>query len=478
MSSPLDSGSPTAAVAATDIQLDVREPVTESRTDPCHPHGGPELPTASVGSSAARSDIAANAPPIAILHRDALESAFAFLGLRELAAALRVSQGWLGAVNSMPRLELTAWNPSAPIRVVCKSAMGRHIIGLKSASLNADALFIIAEHMAHIRELGGRIDLPPPGQPLAFPPQLRWLAVDVTDTRRRGQINVAIAAVGRLLHLEKFVLSVRAMDPRISFAPLAALPRLRCLSVWTSWSGSGEFSDAQADQLRALPHLQELDVTMTQLLLRELLRQPHQLRWQQISLPRPLCDAALLPQVPSLATIRCWTTCSSFEWLRGLPNLTDVDLFSFRQADAADCSESLVAALRSCSAIEILSLSNFAGLTVAHLAELLPRLPCLRELRLIGAEIDSLSFLSQPPLTSQLSKLWLASCRRLPPGDLQHVHALRGLRTLSLSGCFTTPLGDHERALLAPPSALLPLLQVLKYEAPVVVTVRDSKGGE
>ena len=73
------------------------------------------------------------------------------------------------------------------------------------------------------------------------------------------EFNAAIAATGQLSLLEELRIRLAAMDPQISFAPLAALPLLRRLAV--TWFGSQrELSDAQVDQLRALPRLQKLRI--------------------------------------------------------------------------------------------------------------------------------------------------------------------------------------------------------------------------
>ena len=174
----------------------------------------------------------------------------------------------------------------------------------------------------------------------------------------------------------------------------------------------------------------------------------------------------MLPQLPSLTQIEQGTSCERFEWLRSLPNLTDVCLTSVGEEAAAGRADSLVAGLQSCAAIQILTLRQFRDLTPAHLAELLPRLPRLRELSLISVEIDSLAFLSQPPLTSRLSSLVLNYCRRLQPAELRHVHSLRGLRSLELRLSLTAPLDADGQRPYTPPSILLPQLRAFSYSPP------------
>ena len=123
---------------------------------------------------------------------------------------------------------------------------------------------------------------------------------------------------------------------------------------------------------------------MSTSLLCRLLRQPHDLQWQQISLPRRLDDeaAALLPQLPSLTKINGYVACERFDWLRGLPNLTDICMSHDGKDLPAGRAAPLVAALLYCTKIEILLLADLPDLTATLLEELLPRLPRLRELLL------------------------------------------------------------------------------------------------
>jgi len=133
--------------------------------------------------------------------------------------------------------------------------------------------------------------------------------------------------------------------------------------------------------------------------------------------------------------------------------------------DPAGRADSLVAGLQCCTNIEILSLTNCADLTAAQLADLLPRLPRLRELSLHRLSIDSLSFLAQPPLTSQLVQLWIFGCSQLPLAELRRVQSLRGLRKLRVGRSFTEPLDDQTQSLYRPPSAVMPLLEEFLYWA-------------
>ena len=124
-----------------------------------------------------------------------------------------------------------------------------------------------------------------------------------------------------------------------------------------------------------------------------------------------------------------------------------------------------VAGLRYCNIVE-LRLTSCHSLTAAHLAELLPRLPRLRSLKLCGLGIDSLSFLAQEPMTSRLRRLVLSECKRLPVAELRHVHSLLGLRELAIDASFVEHVEPDFDALAAlrPPSAVLPLLRSFVHD--------------
>jgi len=135
--------------------------------------------------------------------------------------------------------------------------------------------------------------------------------------------------------------------------------------------------------------------------------------------------------------------CERFGWLRGLPNLTDINMSLFTGEAAAGHTESLIDGLQSCTKIEILELDGCHDLTAAHLAELLPRLPRLRE----------------------LSRLGLDDCPALPLAELRHVRSLRGLAQLILHKSFVAPLDEESRSQWTPPSVLLPRLVEFEYRA-------------
>ena len=466
-----------APSAASTAALGAEFPRLFACAERVHPrpfHAGPTPPAADSDASAAES--ADGPPPTARLHLDALESIFALLSQRDLAVALQVSRGWLSAVRSMASLELEVGRPAAPLFVVAASAMGRHISALgsfcdgdsddaPSGVMDGDARFSLAHLMPRLRSLACVLPLPPWPVPLRFPAALRRLDVDlrVSAAVTAAHVNTALRAIGRLPLLESLTILLPALDPQVSFVPLAALSRLRVLDIHSE-DAETKLSDAQENELRALPQLQALLLPlMTIDSLRRLLRQPHTLQWQQISFPNPVDDefAALLPQLPSFTNLHAIASCTHFEWLRGMANLRHVSLWM----DSADCGSSLAAGLECCSNIEILSLEECPDLTSAHLTDLLPRLPRLRSLELSHLSIDSLSFVAEPPLTDRLSSLCLENCAQLPLVELRHVHALRGLKTLRLHCSFTARMDDYSQSLYEPPSLLLPQLELFEYIA-------------
>ena len=273
-----------------------------------------------------------------------------------------------------------------------------------------------------------------------------------------------------------------ALDPQVSFAPLGSMTRLRSLDIRGRrciMHVALRLSDSQVDELRAMHRLQKVSPPETTAdSLRPLLRQPHDLQWQDISTLEQavLYDdtAALLLQLPSLTKLYCRAECRRFDWLSGLPNLTDVHL-TINQAGPAGRTQSLIAGLQCCTNMKALAIalhschSGDLDLTAAHLSDLpKPRLPQLRELEFLGLHIDSLSFLAQPPLTLQLSTLELLHCHQLPLAELRRVHALRGLKKLVLYHSFRKLLDEYGQSLYEPrsPSLLLPQLEKFIYFEP------------
>ena len=85
---------------------------------------------------------------------------------------------------------------------------------------------LLANNAAYAASFNGPLPLPPAAE-LSFPAALRWLSVAIPVVTPVASVNAAIAAIARLALLEDLTFGQPAMDPLISFAPLAALPQLR-----------------------------------------------------------------------------------------------------------------------------------------------------------------------------------------------------------------------------------------------------------
>jgi hypothetical protein len=215
-------------------------------------------------------------------------------------------------------------------------------------------------------------------------------------------------------------------------------------------------------------------------LLRRLLALPHDLQWQEILLLGPLDDedAALLPRLPSLTELSLTAHAQlldSLDFLPRLPNLVSIHCFYCDGLVAQ-----LTAALQHCTNVTELALDCYDDITAAHLADLLPRLPRLQSLLLLDLTVDSLSFLAQAPLTSQLSRLILSYCTKLPVAELRHVHSLLGLRELDICRSFVEPMDPDcdELMALRPPSAALPLLESFSFTPPRIAPVQSDGDGQ
>jgi hypothetical protein len=177
---------------------------------------------------------------------------------------------------------------------------------------------------------------------------------------------------------------------------------------------------------------------------------------------RVTSNGSVRPSLAALVELKFFVTCSRFDFLRQLPNLTRVFL-DLSEPSAAGRFDSLVTGLPCCSQIEDLTLASTEA-TAAHLNELLPRLPRLRTFCLGDADVTTLAFLAQPPMTEQLTRLVLIKCSRLPLAELRHVHPLQGLKVLCLMNSFDAPMDALSQSLFTPPSLLLPQLELFHYD--------------
>ena len=220
-------------------------------------------PTTSSSSSSSASSAVQSTPslPTVRLYRHALECILAFSDANTLAAGLRVAKEWLAAVGSMGALALKAECRSFPHESVAASPMTRHVRDLVASiprqRVSGEAVGSVARLMPHLRRLQCAFPLLPVDVPLLFPLGLRELELSALDhIFSAAEINAAIEGAGRLEPLES--LELRGTGWETSFEPLAALPLLRCLSIDSM--AETVLTEAQIEQLRALPRLRRLDI--------------------------------------------------------------------------------------------------------------------------------------------------------------------------------------------------------------------------
>lgn len=412
-----------------------------------------------------------NPSPVSRLYRHALESIFAFLNQGEVVAALQVSHKWLDAVQSMGILKLEVTASSAPLWVIAASTLGRHITTLgteaNSVKLSSESFFILARHLKHLTKLACELYLPLGRGMLSVHTSVRELNIKFMTSADIIDISAALKSVSQMSQLLSLTLHLPTLRSQHSFASLAELSSLCNLNIHINCPVV-KYSHAQVDELRALSWLTRFNVSgMTTSLLLRLLRQPHQLQWQDISLPKILKDESLtlLSRLSSLTEIDTVVSCGRFNWLQSLSNLMIIDI-QFFGPFVDGRTESLVTGLQWCTAVKVLALRHVTGLTDIHFMELLQRLPRLHSLNLFNLDIQSLSFLTQQPMTHQLTILQLSECTQLPLTELLKVHSLSRLEKLDLDQSFNVLMDANEQAIYTPPSLVLPQLMLFRYAAP------------
>jgi hypothetical protein len=330
--------------------------------------------------------------------------------------------------------------------------------------LTADQLRLLATRMLHLRALRSAIALPPTGEALVFSPNLTKLQVDIEEVVSSEAINGMLQVASRLPLLREFaVWFFRELDPLISFAPFHSTP---LTDICVCHREGGVYSDAQIDEFRAMPHLDSVNVSVEDdaAMLRRLLRTPHSLQWKSLGyMDFDAERAALLLSLPSLTSLSGRLKSVDPAFLLQLPNLTELNL---DLAGAAATPEQQLTALQGCTKLTFLELidCNFAS---QHMCALLPSLPALRKLTLYaGHQLESLRCFSRGPITKTLTFLALDYCRHpaLDSLELDHVHALTELRSLSIDTSFLEPLdrfAQHQYS--RPYSLLLPKLKWFHY---------------
>jgi len=465
----------------------------------------------------ASTDTAA-APSLPFLHRDVLQCVLAFLSLSELAKqAVPVSRGWLDAVATMRPLFALH---SAPQRVIfmradlaplLSSPLRRHVdtlgeearrlpVTVKSLTLSA-----LAERMPHLRTLSANVIMqaipvrnasaaggaeagagdasvsaqpPPPPVAVQLPQQLRSLKLRFVPSRKpsaphaqRLSIGTAVVtAIACLPQLES--LELLQLPVGVSLHPLSRLASLRCFTVHLEDVHCTQGSSLVGD-LRALSQLRVLHmVSRRSDFHARVLAPPHafsaleQLVCQPSDMPFLSARmVAALAATPSLTLVQGYveSDVDGLDWLTAMPRLRSVHLgLSSAQQPRAPLARDL-------PTLTELRLSCGDHYVAEDLRHPLERTPVLQSLHLESFDkVRSLSFLRAEPLAHSLRALHLQNIKTrygepgLPLSELEHVHALLHLESLSLVRCFT--LSAEQLALYEQrPSPLLPALRAFHY---------------
>ena len=226
---------------------------------------------------------------------------------------------------------------------------------------------------------------------------------------------------------------------------------------------AGQPTDAQIDQLRALPHLKYVSLGgLHSRSLVKLLRLPHALRWTILhDCDIDAASAKSLRHLPGLLGFYTWR-CQDVSFLPALSQLQTVQLQITDQPWAVT-GGAVVKAISGCRGPIVLILT--APVTSTHLTALLPQLTRLHTLVLVSSsELESLQFLSDvPALQHTLRFLFLSGQSALHSAEMRHILGLKNLTALDLMSSFSEPLDGLTQHLLKP-RTLLPNIREFEYE--------------
>jgi len=443
-------------------------------------------PRTADNASGAVASGSAFPPPVARLHRHALESVFSSLTLRELHGVLSVSRDWQAAVMLMRPITARAFCPAVPALLV--SRLRRHLFHLEIPyiqfrgtnlwnGVSAPQLIALTEQMPLLRSLKCDLLVPYTGDVLAFPAGLESVSLyfrpsEQNESQMVALGNAVLAALLPLTQLREVCLS--GINSNLSLAPLQRMPALRELEL--GWNVDRGMSDAQAADLRQVRQLERLwfedlshDAWPLQRLLAESpsfsLRFLHGGDGCWLYLREEA--AVLLPRLPLLSELLI-----SFDDPRSLCHLAqlpDLRKLALRLPAVSQDARLMSCHLRACSGLQSLQLTRvhagFFQLTSAQLAHAVAGMPQLQTLHLSGVDLGSLAFLAHGTLPHTLTEL---SIRCIVPqllaADFVHVHGLKQLQSLSLEDVLAAPLSATALAQLTPPTALLPMLQFSDLE--------------
>jgi len=332
------------------------------------------------------------------------------------------------------------------------------------ATIPAKHLALVAMRMPHLSRLGTS-PKEQNGIP-TFPSKLTklWLSMFHEDACGSAQfINSCIMATGCLQSLQSITLSLarNSVFAAISFAPFVGLPKPQAFKLHCD--GCCDLTERQIEEIRSLTQVRELVVTGmdTAPMLERLFKKPHRLTVQKLDNLHNMDDdaVALLSLIPSLTELH-FANCISkrFDFLTQLPHLTELSFVPRSKVHVAH----LVIGLKSCTRLLRLSLASYKSLSQnmmlspSDLAAFLPHLVRLENLKIVDVvHLDTLEFLTRPPLIHTLTSLTMGNCGNMDLAELHHVHALHSLQHLDIVNCFSTELNAFTLALYSPPPSFL-----------------------
>jgi hypothetical protein len=389
----------------------------------------------------------------------------------------------MAAVQSMRLLNaMVHLDSDSSLQSVCASPLSRHVGGLAVSTETAfpiDQLPILSHRLHHLHSLECTFSVE--WAPLVFPMRLRRLNVcfassldsedEPSSNAQLHELDAAIRVIAALPRLEELTLDSRTNSKRCCLMPLVSAPALRVLKL-----GLGRTvleAPNVIEALRRMPHLRSLCWNPSPAAFARLLRTPHAMRIDTMSLVFPITakGRASVAHLSSLRLtdltidLRCGDHTDVFYQLPHLHRLVlDARLVLFAVPD----TKRIMASMIQLSALTELTLNGGRSLrfTSGHLAACFSRMPCLAHMHLSDAvAVDSLRFHSSGPITRSLKTLWLTWLRvRLPLSELLHVHVLSSLTELHLSNVFDRPLDASLLRLYQPPSLAMPALSYFHHD--------------
>ena len=427
----------------------------------------------------------AHVSPAMRIYRHALESICGMLELGDLSRVLAVSRSWSAAVRSMTPThavisrderasirERNVFRPLPRIARIIRSPLLRHlaaiqISGLRAAetSLTNESIDLLAQHAPNLNALWCKLSLTP-NEPLTLPPKLQLLELELAGMDNDDVIDGVLTTLAALSSLSCLRLRLLSLIRRtairrtaIQWSILAACPSLTNLTLETRYGTRPRLSTDQLEQIRLnLGHLQRFSVgRMETDMLEHLLKPPVTARWRDIG--RVEADARtgdLLLRLQTLTKLDLsYRVDTPPVFLGQLQHLSSLELDCDNGGGWFIPADALLASLVRCTSLFELNLS--CRFDSAHWSALLAKLTALRKLTIGRGSLKTLQCFPSSPIAQSLEELSLEYLK-LPPAELSHLYALRGLRSLHLRYCFSPRLHDDTIDSLSPPTANLPML--------------------